>query len=267
MGILLTASEDSLLSDKLKDDPLKQENEYDPVGVEEGNRVRIYDKDMKMAMHPEEKESALNFKSEVDDKVAEQTGILNQYKSDWAESMAKADAAAQAQIAKAKSQRPTVSAAKQEKVTVNVSSNGNHEASYIVNKEWADQALGGNYNIDVEGYGKEVHQALQSAMKQTHDVDKERAQSISDAQATADQAHAMSIQGLEEQVASQRQIATNEYNQNVDLYNQQISETQQVWINWLNKNQQAFIDGVKNNDKGITNLLNSGALEFKGTAK
>ena len=74
---LLTASQDPLRYDKL----IEGSDDNDPLGKSASNRIRILDKDLGFAMHPEEKEAALGYKKEVDAAASKQSSALNKYKS------------------------------------------------------------------------------------------------------------------------------------------------------------------------------------------
>lgn len=273
MGIL-TASTDKLRGDSLRDDPLKGNS--DPLGKDESKRVQTYYSDVGAAMHPEQHEAAMDYKSQVDNAVKGLKDSLSQYKSDFSSQMAEAEEKAQGILARARSSRPA--SVSQPKVAVNIASEGNHEATYYVNQDWWNQSAqqelqsngadlrageDGSYTLDVHGYGKEAHEAFQAAERETVGVD----QQYNDANAANSAAYGMSIQGLEEQIESQRKIATDTYNQNVDLAEQTIANTAEKWTGWVERAQDAFRAGVQGNNKGINALLSSGALILKGEVK
>ena len=269
---ILTANRDTLLADELENDPLKEQ--VDPYGQTAGKTVATYYDDIGAAMSPEQHSGVLKYKKQVSKAVSSLKGTLDQYKNDFATSMEAADKEAQGILSKARASRPA--AVTQEKVPVTVVSNGNAEATYWVNKQFAETAMpeleavdqfytsqnpdGTNKSVDVRGYGKEVHELFIDAQNRTNNLDND----FNQANAANNSAYNMSVRGIEEQIASQSKIAHAKYDQDVTMAESGIEQTQRLWTKYRNSLRKNFIANVQRNETGITNLLSSGALVFKG---
>ena len=107
----------------------------------------------------------------------------------------------------------------------------------------------GGYRINSKGYGKEIHEALGDAERQTQGAMK---------------AYETAISGARDSVNIQRESALRTHAGNVGLANQGIAATQNLWTRHLNDMRTAFQQGVQNNSAGIGALVQSGALVFSG---
>ncbi len=260
---ILTASEDKLRYDALRGNGMDL---ADPLGPLASKRIKTYDKDLGFAMQPEQKEGALQFKEQVNETAGKQQSALDTYKNEFKTSMAAADQQAQGILGGIQN------APNQQKVAVNIiADDGSIEATYHVNRDWADQNLPGsglnvtpvdggfNIGVRVDGrvQGQEIHQMIGQAQEQTGLIDQEIAganSGIND-----------SRKATELEIASQRGIATGRYDLNVSQSEQVIEQTKAQWTTFVADQQQAFQAGVETNTGGIRDLINSGALVIKGT--
>ena len=258
---ILTASEDQLKFDPLKGGDM---DSYDPLDSQESKRIAIYDKELGMALHPEQKQAVLDYKKRVGQSADEQQGALDKYKSGFSDSMSEADKQAQGILGQYKT------APAQKKIPINVmAEDGSIEGTYYVNKSWADKSMskidgkqaGDEYNVNVnfrgQIQGKEIHKLLTDAQEQTLLQDKEIA--------GINEAVSVAKGGAEAEIASHRGIATGAYNQNVDQAEQIIQATKDMWTNFMAEQQASFKRGIQTNTGGIRDLLESGALVIKGS--
>lgn len=264
---LLTAGEDELRYDPLRDNNGKG---YDPLSKQASKRIRIYDKDLKTAMHPEEKDAALAYRDNVAQTADSQQAELDTYKKGFKKTLAAADKKAQGLLGGIRN------VGGQDKIPVSITGNGQVESTHYVNKGWAEEFLptlnssskgqyepkqngDGSWWIDAQGYGKELRDLIVKAEDQTALQDNE----INAANKGIDKVRG----GAESLIASQRSEAIKTYNQDVDQATAVIEETRGLWTNYLKQQQTAFTKGVQTNTGGIRDLLSSGALVVKGEAK
>lgn len=278
MGIL-SISGDSLKYDPLKEDRLK--NEYDPVGKAESKRVKTYDKELGWAMHPEEKAGVLDYRNRVNAAVGQQESAIGKYQSTYSSAMSEAEKQAAGILADAQGQVAGIKRYTTPTIAVNVvdASGNNVEGTYHMPKEVAEKLAGekgvstrwnedGSFNVSVrtneEGGGRiigaELHEAFRNAESQLAEY-----QDIYDSQYdAAKQAGEMQVGTLQNEIDTQRNIAQNAYNSNIGMANQQLEALKGKWTGFVTEQRAAFQQGIKTNNGGIADLVNSGALVMKG---
>jgi len=279
MGIL-SISGDSMKYDPLKEDWLK--NEYDPVGKEAGKRVKTYDKDLGWAMHPEEKAGVLDYRNRVNAAVGQQEGAIGNYQSAYSSAMSDADKQAKGILSEARGQVDSIKRYTTPTIAVHVvDASGNKvEGTYHMPREVAEKLAqekgvstlwndDGSFNVSVrtneEGGGRTIGQELHDAFR---DAEAQLAeyQDIYDSQYdTAKEAGAIQIGALQGEIDTQRNIATNSYNNNMGMANQQLEALKGKWTGFVAEQQTAFQQGIKTNNGGIADLVSSGALTLKGS--
>jgi hypothetical protein len=266
-------------NDKLRNDPLRADAlRYDPIGKDRNKDVDHYYKDWKVAMSPEERAGGENYKGQVDTAVKQQTGLLNQYRSAYGTALNAADAQAskimgdaRGQVAGAMGKIPT-----QQRVKFSVYSDGfgKLEHTYSINADAAanimaeinkqDALVGGDakngYAINSKGYGKEIHEALIDAQRQTDAAD----DILRDQRSAAGEAGEIQLGALSDAISTQRGIMTTAYDNEVAQAEKQIAFTKSLWTNYLKDQQAAFTRGKETNAGGIKALIDSGALEVTG---
>lgn len=278
MGILTLAG-DSLKLDPLKEDGLK--TEYDPMSAAAGKRVKTYDKDLGYAVLPEEKERDLSYKSAIDNQATSQQGAIDTYKSSYVKAMADADTKAAGILGDAEKQLNSVKKQDFGIIPVNVvdASGTKIEGTYYVPRvavenmakdeeivsKWGED---GSFNVSVRTKhglirGQEFHDSFRDAAQQTKDYQKMADESYN----TAKQAGGIQLDALKGEVATQKNIAQNAYNQNVSQAETVLNTIKSKWTNYVSGQQKAFQNGIKSNAGGIADLVKSGALVMKGSVE
>ena len=250
----LTKETDLLNNDPLKADPLKN----DPYSPEASQQVDHFYKDWGVALSPEKRAGSEAYRAAVDESVNKQKGILGQYTKDFNKQFGAANASANSALAGIEAKKPKL-------VPFSVWSDGwgKMEQTYYITEDAAKQVMDevnkekkglvatweGGYRINSKGYGKEIHEALGDAERQTQGAMK---------------AYETAVGGARDSVNIQRESALDTHAGNVGLANQGIAATQNLWTRHLNDMRTAFQAGVQNNSAGIGALVQSGALVFSG---
>jgi hypothetical protein len=278
MGIL------SLSGDRLKYDPLKEDQlkyEFDPYSAEAGKRVRTYDKELGYAVHPEEKAYAKAYNGYIDKQAQEQQSAIDAYKANNAVAMSKADKEASGILASVKGQVAGIKKQTVPTIPINVvSSDGKTiEGTYKLPKSVAEEMAkekelvtkwgdDGSFNVSVRtkhGYirGEELHKEFGDAVNTINSYNEIYADNYD----AAKKAGEMQFDSVQKQIASDRKIALDAYNQNVSQANQTLNQIKGKWTGYVSQQRKAFQSGIKSNAGGISDLVNSGALVFSGSKK
>jgi DNA-binding ferritin-like protein len=272
---VLTLSGDDMRYDRLKEDALRPG--YDPMSPEAGKRVMTYDKELGYAVHPEDKAYAGLVKEKVDEAAGKQQSAIEKYSKQYSQAMSEADARAAGILSDARSQvgsikRPTISTIP---IRVVDASGQNIEGSYNLPRSVADElskngelvtnwGADGSFNISVRTKhglirGQEIHDAIREATQKV-----EKYQGLNDsAYDAAKKAGNSQISSLEGEIATQRRIAQDRYDQNVGQANQVLRQIKAQWTTYLTTQRKNFATAKKTNDGGIADLLKSGVLTPK----
>ena len=270
----------SMAGDRLKYDPLKEDSmqyEYDPLGNSAGKRVATYDKDYGFSMLPEQKAVAETYKYQIDDAATKQQEAIDQYKTSAQSAMSKADETASGILSTAKSSVDAIVKPSVETVPVRVVNGNTVEATYNVPRSVADELAakdgintawvddGKYFNVDVRAdggsiIGKEIHDMLRGVSEQVTAAEETNQLSYD----TAKEVGNSQVASLEGEVASQRKIATDTYDQAVSQGESTLQAIKDKWTTFLTNQRDAFQSGITTNNGGIADMINSGALVMKG---
>lgn len=272
---ILTASQDMLKYDPLKAGDM---DNVDPLGKAASRRIKTYDEDLGYAVHPEERDAANQYRSNVDAEASTQQGALDTYKTDYASSIAAADEQAQGLLGQFQD------IPGQDTIDVNLShmSDDIEGGTFRVNRAWAEDYMeknfpNSNFRLDestgrytVDGWikdpdnpqnmsvpDKELYLTLKAAQDQTNTLDDEYTAmqgQVTDARTAA-----------ELEIASQRGIAAGTYGQNVSQAETNIQATRDLWTNYQTSQREAFLAARESNAGGIKELVDSGALIVTGS--
>ena len=278
---ILSLSSDKLKYDKLKEEPLGKV-QYDPVGKVESSRVKEYDSRLGYAMHPEEKEATLAYEKNVGLAAEQQQKAITDYDNTYKTKMSAADSSGAGIISQAQAQLSSVKKPSFDLVPIRVVNGNNIEQTYMLPRSvaeglhekftggneaylsnWVDDGKALNVDVNVGGqpYGKELHQALTDAVEQVNSAQKIN----DDAYNTAMKTGGMNIESARQTLASQKGIAEKYHTQEMSQANSVLDSIKSKWTDHVSEQQAAFQNGIKTNDGGIRDLLQSGALTVKGS--
>jgi hypothetical protein len=243
-------STDPLTFDPLKGtDPLR----IDPLGKGQSNRMRTYDKELGFAVFPEEKAAIEKLRQQNNARVNQ----LQSERASNAQTFQGALASGNAKAAGVLAQFKTANYGGTVPVIVQSPGTGAPQV-YNVDKGWAKSNLSkvGASQQDNGSYLVQNQRGLEHALSMVQDSSQQAADIVSQSNAITRKNKA----AVEAQIKSQRNIATQKFNQIDSEYATAIQAQQDSWNQYLGDLKSNFQRGIETNNGGIRDLLQSGAL-------